>query len=418
MRVAVVGAGVSGLTAAYLLSRDHAVTLFETSERLGGHAHTVRVERDGDVADVDTGFLVYNDRTYPLFIRLLGELGVATQPSTMSFSYADSRSGFEWKGSTLNSVFAQRRNLWRPSFWRMLVDIVSFNRAMRAVAASDTAEHATLADVLASGSWGRKFRECYLVPMGASIWSASPLSFTEIPARTFAEFFERHGLLRMTQRPQWRTVTGGSRRYVDEIERRLRERGAEIVPRAVISIRRGNEEVVVTTSHETSTFDHVVVACHSDQALALLDDPTSDERRLLGAIRYQSNDVTLHVDETLLPRSARAHAAWNYRRFADDDARATLTYDVSRLQSLSGGPRYLVTLNSDAHIDASAVVRRFVYEHPVLDAAAIRAQRERHLLNVGRTSYCGAYWYYGFHEDGVRSAGDVAASLGVTWETT
>lgn len=415
MKIAVVGAGVSGLTAAYLLSEVHDVTLFEREDSLGGHAHTVDVPGgDGDYP-VDTGFLVYNDATYPCFIALLDRLGVASKESTMSFSYQDVRSGLEWKGSTLNSIFAQRRNLVNPRFLRMLRDILSFNRTLRTLLTTPAVPGRTLADVLGEHHWGSEFVEWYLVPMGSAIWSANPLTFAEIPARTFAEFFSRHGLLSVRGRPTWRTIDGGSRAYVARLQRAIAERGKIHVGAAVTSIRRSVDAVQIATDESVETFDHVVLACHSDEALALLDDANDQERSVLGAIRYQDNDVTVHWDDAMLPRSKRAWAAWNYRRDSDRSALATLTYDVSTLQSLDAPRRFFVSLNSHDEVDPHKVFARFRYAHPVLDESAVRAQALRHTLTGRRTSFCGAYFGYGFHEDGVKSALEVCGSLGVTW---
>jgi predicted NAD/FAD-binding protein len=415
VRVAVVGAGVSGLTAAYLLAPHHEVTLFEAQDRLGGHAHTVRVNGGDQEYDVDTGFLVFNDATYPLFIKLLDKLGVASQDSEMSFSYADASASLEWKGTTLNTIFAQRRNMVRPRFLRMLWHIMSFNRSLRRLVASDFSSTVTMGELLATRPWSREFRDWYLVPMGAAIWSANPEKFLEMPARTFAEFFERHGLLSVRNRPQWRTVAGGSRRYVEAMEKSILDYGSVVTSAPVRDVRRDGEGVVIVTDHESSRFDHVIMACHSDEALALLRDPSEDERRLLGAIRYQENSVTLHWDESLLPRSRRAWAAWNYRRRDEVTSLATLTYNVSMLQSIPSRRQFLVTLNDDAAIDEAKVLARFRYAHPVLDAQTVDAQFQRALLQSERTSYCGAYLGYGFHEDGVRSAFEACVRLGIAW---
>jgi predicted NAD/FAD-binding protein len=415
VKIAIVGAGVSGLTAAYLLSPHHDVTLFEREASLGGHANTVDAPGgDGDYP-VDTGFLVYNDQTYPCFIALLDRLGVATKESVMSFSYRDVRSGLEWKGSTLNTIFSQRRNILSVRFLRMVRDILSFNRTMRASLTQPGEPGRTLADVLAEHRWSREFVEWYLVPMGSAIWSANPLTFTEIPARTFAEFFSRHGLLRVRGKPTWRTVDGGSRTYVSRIEQAIAECGKIHLCAPVISIRRAAGDVQITTSESVETFDHVVVACHSDEALALLDDANEQERAVLGAIHYQENDVTLHWDDSLLPRATRARAAWNYRRENDESVHATLTYDVTTLQSLDAPRRFLVSLNSHDRVDPEKILSRFRYSHPVLDRACVLAQTQRHSLVGNRTSFCGAYFGYGFHEDGVRSALEMCESLGVNW---
>ncbi len=415
MKIAVVGAGVSGLTAAYLLSQIHDVTIFEREESLGGHAHTVDAPGGDGNYPVDTGFLVYNDQTYPSFIALLERLGVQSKESTMSFSYRDVRSGLEWKGSTLNTIFAQRRNIFSLRFLRMVKDIVSFNRTLRALLAKPTVPGRTLADVLGEHEWSKEFIDWYLVPMGSAIWSANPLTFAEIPARTFAEFFSRHGLLSVRGKPTWRTIEGGSRTYVARLESLIAERGKIHVSAAVKSIRRHVGAVQITTDESVETFDHVVVACHSDEALSLLDDANTQEQSVLGAIAYQENDVTLHWDDSLLPRNKRAWAAWNYRRDSDQSALATLTYDISTLQSLDAPRRFFVSLNSHDDVDPQKVLARFCYSHPVLDQSAVRAQEQRLTLTGNRTSFCGAYFGYGFHEDGVQSALEVCESLGVTW---
>ncbi len=414
MRIAIVGAGVSGLTCAFLLSDVHEVTLFEADDRLGGHAHTVEVCEGSQTIPVDTGFLVYNDETYPNFIKLLERLEVTTKESVMSFSYADEAANLEWKGSSLNSVFAQRRNLLRPRFLRMVLDIVSFNRTLRRALRGELDPHMTLGDLLATNRWGRGFQEWYLVPMGAAIWSANPQTFTDIPARTFAEFFSRHGLLRVRGMPTWRTITGGSREYVQRIADHVRARGVVHVATPVRSVRRFADHVDVTVDGGVDTFDHVILACHSDQALALLIDPSDAEVQVLGAIRYQENEVTLHTDTSILPASRRAWAAWNYRR-VDDGSLATLTYNISTLQSIEGPHEYLVSLNSNELIDPNRVIMKLQYAHPVLDQVTVAAQQLRHTLHGGRTSFCGAYFGFGFHEDGVRSALEVCGALGVSW---
>jgi len=414
VKIAIVGAGVSGLTAAYVLSNQHDVTLFEREETLGGHAHTV--DASGGDADypVDTGFLVYNDATYPKFISLLERLGVSSKESSMSFSYQDVRRGLQWKGSSLNTIFAQRRNIFRLSFLRMVTDILSFNKTLRGLLESPISPTLTLADVLEQRQWSQEFVDWYLIPMGAAIWSADPLTFAEIPARTFAEFFSRHGLLRVRGRPVWRTIDGGSRSYVTRLEQEIALRGKIHLATPVESIRRSDAGVDIVTEGGVESFDHVVIACHSDEALAMLERPSDDERLVLGAIRYQSNDVTLHFDESLLPTTRRARAAWNYRR-DDDDELATLTYDVSALQSIASPRRFLVSLNSDQRIDPAKVLARFRYSHPVLDQLTVLAQQQRHRLNENRTSYCGAYFGYGFHEDGVASALEACEYLGASW---
>jgi predicted NAD/FAD-binding protein len=410
MRIAIVGTGVSGLVCAHLLSRRHDVTLFEAEGRPGGHAHTVTVDLADGSFDVDTGFLVYNERNYPGLIRLFDSLGVATKPSDMSFSVTDEVSGLEWKGSSFDTVFAQRRNLVRPSFLRMLSDIVRFNRMARDLLEAPHDTTISLAGLLERGHWSPQFLNWYLVPMGSSIWSADPSTFLDMPAVTFSRFFANHGLLEYGNQPSWRTVEGGSRRYVDAV---LAPLGSAVrLEQPVDKVTRSEDEVELHTADGPERFDHVVIATHSDQALDLLSDPGPTEREVLGAIAYQTNRATLHTDVSLLPRNRRAWASWNYHRLPDHPTEATLTYRLRSLQGVDSEDELLITLNRDDAIDPDRVLRTFDYTHPVYDAAAIAAQQRQEELNgVRRTWYCGAYWGYGFHEDGVESARVVCRRL-------
>jgi predicted NAD/FAD-binding protein len=404
VRIGIIGTGIAGMTAAHLLQSRHEVHVFEADDRPGGHANTVTVDLPGGPVAADTGFLVYNERTYPLFTRLLADLGVATHPSEMSFSLTDLRCGLEWRGTSLSTVFTQRRNVARPAFLAMLADVVRFNRLAHSLLAETGAESGTLADLLAGRRWSAGFLDWYLIPLGSAIWSADPATFTQIPARTFAEFFSRHGLLGPGDQPAWRTVTGGSTRYVEAILEPLRKLGRLHLRTEVSKLRRTARGVELLTGEGPITFDHVVVATHSDQALALLGDPTNRERRVLGALRYQANQATLHTDTSLLPANRRAWASWNYVRPEGPTSGATLTYYLNRLQGLQADRPVLVTLNRDEAIDPDQVVARFHYAHPVVDQAGIAAQGSQRELSAGAVSYCGAYWGYGFHEDGVRSA--------------
>jgi predicted NAD/FAD-binding protein len=414
LRIGIIGSGIAGMTAAHLLQDRHEVHLFETDGRPGGHAHTVTVDLTGGQVAADTGFLVYNERTYPLFTRLLAGLGVATHASDMSFSLSDPRGGLEWRGTSLSTVFAQRRNVARPAFLAMLADVVRFNRLARSVLAEPCtcAGSGTLADLLAGRRWSRGFLDWYLIPLGSAIWSADPETFTQIPARTFVEFFSRHGLLGPGNQPSWRTVTGGSTRYVESILQPLENRGRLHLGTGVTKLRRQQRGVELLTAGGPTMFDHVVIATHSDQALALLGDPTAEERRVLGAFRYQPNRTTLHTDTTLLPANRRAWASWNYVRPQGTPGGATLTYYLNRLQGFTSDQPVLVTLNRDDSIDPRHVVARFDYSHPVIDQAAVDAQPAQRTLSAGAVSYCGAYWGFGFHEDGVRSALAVCERFG------
>lgn len=415
MRIAIVGSGVSGLVCAHLLHPHHDVVVYESDARPGGHSHTHRVELPELTCEVDTGFLVYNERTYPLFCRLLDGLGVVTQASDMCFSVSDEQAGIEWRGSSLSTVFAQRTNMVRTTFLAMLVDVARFNRLCRGLLSDPPPDAVTLEDVLAPHRWSSGFRDWYLVPLGSSIWSANPQTFTQIPAATFARFFERHGLLSVRNPPRWRTVTGGSRRYVDAILAPLRAEGRLRLRAPVGKLRREGANVELVGPAGPEAYDHVIVATHSDQALRLLSDADRSERETLGAIRYQPNQATLHTDRGLMPRNRRAWASWNYHRLEADAERATLTYHLNQLQGIMSATPVLVTLNRADAVDPAKVLARMEYAHPVLDAGAIAAQGRRAEINgTRRTWFAGAYWGQGFHEDGVRSTVEVCAGLGVT----
>jgi predicted NAD/FAD-binding protein len=411
MRIAVVGSGIAGLGAAWLLHPEHEITLFEADDRVGGHTHTVTVQDPSGPLAVDTGFIVFNELTYPNFVRLLGRLGVASRPTAMSFSVRCDRTGIEYSGTSLNTLFAQRRNLVRLRFLGMIRDILRFNReAPRLLEGGD--ERETVGAFLARRRYGEAFVDQYLVPMGAAIWSAPPGTFLEFPVRFVVEFFRNHRLMSLSGRPVWRTVAGGSARYVDALIAPFRDRIRTHSP--VLAIRRSPDAVRLKVGGQGElAFDHVVVACHADQALAALADPTDSEREVLAAFPYQRNDVVLHTDASILPRRPLAWAAWNYHVPAAPTDLVTVTYNMNRLQGLQTGETYCVTLNEDRMVRADRVVRRFVYEHPLFRAGRTMAQqRHRELVGVNRTSFCGAYWGYGFHEDGLASAMAVAEAFG------
>ena len=406
MRIAIVGAGVSGLVAAHVLHRGHDVTLFDANDYAGGHTHTVRVETEGGAWDVDTGFIVHNDRNYPQFRRLLAGLGVATQPSAMSFGVSDAIGEFEYNGASPNGLYAKRSHLVTPWFQRMVADLVRFNREARRLLTDLAPGRAgpSLRAWLAEQRYSRTFVERLIVPQAAAVWSADPAQLWSFPARFLVEFFDNHGMLGFRDRPQWRTVAGGSRRYVEAIVRPLGERVRLSTPIRAIE-RRGDHVEIAPLRGEPERFDHVVIATHGDQALRLLADPSDREHELLGSFPYQPNDVTLHSDRGLLPRRRRAWASWNYHLLDREIGRPTVTYHMNRLQSLDADRELLVTLNRDDDIRREHVLGRFRYDHPVYTAGGVAAQqRWRELDGVNRTSYCGAYWGWGFHEDGVVSA--------------
>jgi len=407
MKIAIVGTGIAGNYAARRLARDHEITVYEAADRIGGHTHTVEVDDGGRALAVDTGFIVYNDLTYPNFIALLDELGVASQPSDMSFSVTGGRRGLEYNGASLNKLFAQRSNLLRPSFYRMLADILRFNREAPALLERPDAT-LTLGDYLARNGYSETFAEHYILPMGSAIWSATAARMRAMPALFFVRFFQNHGLLSVNDRPQWRVIRGGSARYVEKLVAGHRDRirlGA-----AVREVRRGPDGVEIRADGcEPARYDRVFLACHSDQALAMLADATPLEREVLGAIPYQRNEAVLHSDTSLMPRRRRAWAAWNYNlpRAAERlDGRVTLTYNMNILQSIEARRVYCVTLNNTAAIDPGRIIRVIGYEHPVFTARAVAAQGRHREVNGRQTYFCGAYWRYGFHEDGVVSAID------------
>jgi len=402
MKIAIVGAGISGLVAARELAREHEITVFEAANHIGGHTHTVDIELRGRHYAVDTGFIVFNDRTYPNFVHLLDELGVASQTTDMSFSVHCERSRLEYNGTSLNGLFAQRRNLVRPSFLGMLRDILRFNREAPRLLA--TADGITLGEYLSRERYSNVFINHYIVPMGAAIWSAQPSSMFDFPARFFIRFFANHGLLSINDRPQWRTVRGGSREYVVPLVAPFRDRIRLRTP--VAEIRRVPGGVVLNTDDgERHRFDHVLLACHSDTALRLLADADPFERSVLSAIAYQPNDVVLHTDGQLMPRRRRAWAAWNYRLPDGPGEGVSVTYNMNVLQRMESPLPLLVSLNCTDRIDPERILRRFRYDHPVYTPESIDAQARHAQLNGRRrTWFCGAWWGAGFHEDGVVSA--------------
>ena len=400
MKIAIVGGGIAGNVAAARLHPSHDITLFEAEARIGGHSHTQPVHIKGREYAVDTGFIVYNEKTYPHFSRLLRRLDVATQPSEMSFSVRVERSGLEYNGTSLNALFAQRRNLLRPSFLGMVRDILRFNREAVRLAASGSDE--PLCELLARGRYGDAFIAHYIVPMGAAIWSTDPARVMQFPAAFFVRFLHNHGMLSVDDRPVWRTVAGGSARYVDKLVAPFRHRVRLASP--VESIRRLRNGVLVKPrGRDAERFDAVFIACHSDDALAMLADPSSAERQVLSAIRYQANDAVLHTDARLMPRRPLAWAAWNYH-VLDRDGPVALTYNMNILQRLESAPPILVTLNRTEAVHPDHVLSRMTYRHPLFTPAAVAAQSRHAELNRGCTFFCGAYWRNGFHEDGVASA--------------
>jgi predicted NAD/FAD-binding protein len=403
MRIAIVGSGISGLMAAHRLSREHDVQVFEAGNHVGGHTHTVDVAHHGRSYAVDTGFIVYNDWTYPNFVKLIDQLNIPWQPSRMSFSVRCEKTKLEYNGTNLNSLFAQRGNVVRPSFLRMVSDILKFNRRAPALL-ENPSDTISLGDYLDREGYSRYFLDHYIIPMGAAIWSSRPIDMLGFPARFFVEFFANHGFLSVNERPTWRVIRGGSREYVKRLTAPYAGRIHLNTP--VASLQRHPHKVIVRLKNGTvETFDQVFIACHSDQALKLLSDPSREEREILGAIPYQSNEALLHSDERFMPRNPRAWAAWNYHLPIEQYERVTVTYNMNVLQSLDAPMQFLLTLNRSADVDPRTVLGSYLYHHPVYTIEAVAAQKRRHEINgARRTYYCGAYWGYGFHEDGVKSA--------------
>lgn len=404
MKIAIVGTGIAGNVAAYKLRQDHDITVFEAGSYVGGHTNTIDVyENDRKIA-VDTGFIVYNDRTYPNFIRLLDEIGQESQPSEMSFSVQAEDGQLEYSGSSLNTLFAQRKNILRPPFYRMIRDILRFNEStMRDAEEFDDSQE--LGEYLCANGYSHEFVDDYLIPMAAAIWSAEPSSILKMPVSFLVRFFANHGLLQLRDRPVWRVIKGGSREYVSKLVAGHRDRIR--LNSAVNSIRRSEDGVELhSETGGREKFDFVFVACHSNQALSMLEDATSNERDVLGAICYQPNEAILHTDDSLMPKRRRAWAAWNYHIPRDSTRHVAVTYNMNILQSLDAERQYLVTLNEDRHIDPDKIIRRVQYEHPIYSRHAVVAQQRQAALNIDRTFFCGAYWRNGFHEDGVVSALD------------
>ncbi len=411
MRIAVVGAGISGLVAAHLLHPEHEITVFEADDRIGGHSHTVRVDTPHETHHVDTGFIVYNDRNYPSFEKLLAQLRVASQPTTMSFSVKAEPEDFEYAG-TPGGLFAQRANLVRPAFHRMIYDLLRFNREARWLVERGD-DDVSLGGFLQARRYSREFIDRLIVPQASAVWSADPRQMWAFPARFLAQFFANHGMLGLGGRPRWRTVVGGSHRYVDALIAPFRDRIRTSAPVRAITRHADHVELTTAAGGEPERFDEVVLATHSDEALAMLADASDRERELLGAIPYQRNEAVLHTDRSLLPRRRRAWASWNYHLLPEASGLTRVTYHMNTLQNLSADREFCVTLNRTEVIDPAKVIKTISYSHPVFTPAGVAAQAQHASISgVNRTHFCGAYWGWGFHEDGVVSALRVGERLG------
>ena len=403
MKIAIVGAGIAGNVVAYYLSQEHDITVFEANDYVGGHTHTHDIEWKGKRYPVDSGFIVFNYKTYPQFTQLLKDLGVAVQPSSMSFSVKCERTGLEYNGTTLNTLFAQRRNLLRPSFYRMIKDILRFNREAPSLLTSSPAQ-VSLEEYLSQGRYGREFIEQYLIPMGAAIWSADPSQLSSMPAHFFIRFFHNHGMLSVNDRPTWYVIQGGSKEYVRKLTAPFRHRIRVDTP--VERITRHPHSVLIKARNKPpEQFEHVFLATHSDQALTLLRDPLPLEREVLSAIPYQENEAVLHTDERVLPQRRLAWAGWNYHLLSNNSHHVPVTYNMNILQGIQAPVQFCVTLNNSQVIDPQKIIKRITYHHPFFTPKAVLAQQRQAEINgIKRTYFCGAYWRFGFHEDGVVSA--------------
>lgn len=428
MKIAIVGSGISGLMAAYRLHARHEITVFESNHYIGGHTHTVRVDLDDETQHVDTGFIVFNPRNYPGFTDLLDSLNVESQPTSMSFSVSNADGSLEYNGTNLNRLFAQRSNLLRPRFYGMIRDILRFGQDVRELLASDTGDEETVEQFVARHGYGDLFMRRYLVPLGAALWSCPTETFRSFPIRFVGEFLANHFMLQIGGRPQWRVIRGGSTRYVEKMIQPFAARIHTDCP--VKKVVRDDEGVEVRTESASSRFDHVILACHADQALDILHAPTPLETELLSMFPYQKNEVYLHTDATVLPRRKLAWAAWNAKilpsggtpaaernttpsaRPADGAERAAVSYNMNILQSLNSRRTFCVTLNEADLIAPESILGQFTYHHPLFTMSRSQAvRRHQEVLCQNRTSFCGAYWGYGFHEDGVQSALRVVAAI-------
>lgn len=407
--IAIIGSGVSGLTAAYLLSKKHHVTVFEKNDRIGGHTATVNIEKEGEEFAIDTGFIVFNDKTYPNFLALLSEIGIGKQATEMSFSVHNCQTGLEYNGHNLNTLFAQRRNLFRPKFWLLVKEILRFNKLCKHVYKSQAYQSGlTLGQFLSQNNFSSFFAQHYILPMGAAIWSSSLAQMEDFEFRFFVQFFHNHGLLNIADRPQWYVIPNGSKSYLAPL---CKPFANNIKLNADISrVSRVNDKIKIDfDTAESEVFDEIVIACHSDQALALLDDATDKEKSILSAMPYSENSVVLHTDKKLLPQREKAWASWNYQLSEDRDKAASVSYNMNILQGIKSSHTFCVTLNQKEDIDPNTILREFTYHHPIFSTESIAAQKQRgKICGINHTHFAGAYWHNGFHEDGVRSAVEVA----------
>jgi len=428
MRIAVIGSGISGLTAAYLLSKKHEVVLYEASDRIGGHTATMDINHKGRDYKIDTGFIVFNDWTYPYFQKLMAQLNVESQKTDMGFSVSCDKTGLEYSGNDLNTMFAQRKNIFSPNHWRMIRDILRFNKeAPIDLAKKGSFLTMTLGEYLQEKNYSSVFVDKYLIPMGSAIWSASTSAMKGFPLQFFVNFFINHGLLSVNDRPQWHVIKGGSKSYIEPLIATFKDKIRLNSP--VTSVIRNHKKLNDIAGELRSilvededgcieSYEHVVIATHSDQALALLSDADDNEKGLLDAIKYRNNEVVLHTDEALLPKNKRTWSSWNYRIEStsnDENTLPVLTYNMNILQGIEAPHTFCVTLNNTSAIDQSKILGVYQYAHPIFTADAVAAQQRWEEINAhNNTWFCGAYWANGFHEDGVKSAVRIAEKFGIS----
>ena len=411
-KIAIIGAGISGLSAGYYLSRKYEVSLFEKESRLGGHTHTINVDSSVGQIPVDTGFIVHNTRTYPNLIRLLSELGVETQASDMSFSVSHKKTDFEYSSRGTNGFFAQRSNFLNPQHYLLLKEILRFNRQSLELLDNPQGDNVTLGEYMEAKHFGQRFREFYLYPMASAVWSTSLEKILDFPAATLIRFFDNHGMLGINTNPEWRVIKGGSNTYIKPLGAPFKER--IFTGQNLLAVTRTDAGVKLTFDNKELWFDEVVFACHGNQILPLLPEATETERDVLKNFQTSRNETVLHTDSKILPRNQKARASWNYQVNETSLKGTTLTYHMNRLQSLAAKEDYCVSLNTNGTIDKSTVLRNLVYHHPLYTREAIRAQQQwSEISGKNHTHFCGAYWFYGFHEDGLNSALRVARTMGI-----
>ena len=401
MKIAIVGSGISGNSLAYTLSKEHDITLFEKNNRLGGHSHTHEIISQGKKINVDTGFIVFNKKTYPLFTKLLDELNVHYEKSDMSFSVFSKDRNFEYNGTTLNTLFSQRKNIFNYKFIKMIYEIIKFNKVALTLLSAKT--EISLETFLRQNNFSDYFCKNYILPMGSAIWSSNINSMLKFPAVFFVKFFNNHGMLNINDRPQWLTVTNGSKEYVEKLTASIKKNIRLNCP--VKAVKRNKDSVEIKSSDGTEIFDYIFFACHSDEALKLIIDPSVQEKEVLSSIPYSKNEVTLHTDESIMPNNKLTWAAWNYNIDSTNDMPIALTYNMNILQNLKTQQTILVTLNDNGNINPEKVLKKINYDHPLFSLRSVEAQKNYGIISgVNRTGYAGAYWGNGFHEDGISSA--------------